>query len=131
MLIGSGGYLSSVAGPFRTGAYHHRGFFMSIQTVPQSASNYRKRQIRLSNAKLRGTHNDTQWIGLVDYCGFRCVICRSTDGIQKDHIVPIYQGGCDCIENIQTLCRSLNASKGPSAEDSRPVGWRSFVEACV
>ena len=88
-------------------------------------SNADKRRERLYAAKLIGTHSDFEWIALRSLFD-GCVLCGSRP-VQKDHIVPIYQAdGCDCIANIQPLCRLCNNSKGPERIDYRSLsnpGW--------
>jgi 5-methylcytosine-specific restriction endonuclease McrA len=37
--------------------------------------------------------------------------------LERDHIVPIYQGGSDAITNIQPLCKRCNCAKGPETTD--------------
>jgi hypothetical protein len=68
-------------------------------------------------ARAIATHTKEEWMRLVSEFGNRCVICDClVDGIpQKDHIVPIYQGGSDGIENIQPVCPRCNRSKGPDS----------------
>lgn len=86
----------------------------------KSRANYTIRKIRLLAARSKGTHTEAQWLGLVAAFGCRCVMCgneMATSEIQKDHIIPIYQGGSDGIENLQPLCQPCNASKGPDAFD--------------
>lgn len=61
--------------------------------------------------------------------GGRCVkCCQEMNGfLDKDHVIPIYIGGSDSIDNIQPLCRSCNCSK--SRDDTnwvairRKYGW--------
>lgn len=82
----------------------------------KSRANSEIRKIRLMAARVKGTHTEAQWLGLVAALKCRCVMCGieiDAAQIQKDHIIPIYQGGSDGIENIQPLCRPCNASKGP------------------
>lgn len=43
--------------------------------------------------------------------GRRCVICKSDDGLQTDHIVPLSQGGSNDFENLQTLCHACHEQK--------------------
>lgn len=43
---------------------------------------------------------------------FRCIKCASTARLTVDHIIPVVAGGSDCLDNLQTLCFSCNASKG-------------------
>jgi len=94
-----------------------------IRQVSADATNKEKRSIRLSNARIRGSHSKQQWLDLVSFCG-QCVKCGATEyHLEKDHIVPVYQGGCDCIHNVQPLCALCNASKGPDTSDYRPEGW--------
>ncbi len=44
--------------------------------------------------------------------GYACVICRASDDLTLDHITPWSRGGSDQPENLQTMCRSCNSSKG-------------------
>lgn len=74
---------------------------------------YRIRCARLKAARMLGTHTESEWYGLVERFGFRCLRCLRKKRIEKDHIIPIYQGGSDAISNLQPLCKSCNASKGP------------------
>ena len=82
----------------------------------KSRCNYLIRKIRLKAAQEKGTHSEAEWLGLVSAFQCRCVMCgsemRACD-VHKDHIIPIYQGGSDGIENIQPLCGPCNSSKGP------------------
>lgn len=89
----------------------------------QTSAHSQTRAQRLSAARAIATHTAEQWDALVAYCGNSCVACGSTENIVKDHIVPIYQGGSDGIENLQPLCRTCNCSKGPDNRDLRPDGW--------
>lgn len=84
------------------------------------------RSHRLSEARQKGTHTTEQWIVMVDHHENRCARCDSEVEGQptKDHIMPIYQGGSDDIENLQPLCRQCNSSKGPDTTDHRKPGWR-------
>lgn len=44
--------------------------------------------------------------------GFKCVRCHRNRDLSVDHIVSVYTGGGDNFENLQTLCRRCNSSKG-------------------
>jgi excisionase family DNA binding protein len=44
--------------------------------------------------------------------GRRCKHCGATRHLSLDHIYPWSLGGSDRAENLQTLCRSCNSSKG-------------------
>ncbi len=78
------------------------------------------RSERLSAARKKGTHTSEEWQEMVHFFGGRCVRCGADDESPvKDHIVPIYQGGCDSIRNLQPLCRHCNSSKGPENIDYR------------
>lgn len=70
----------------------------------------------MAAARSKGTHTEVQWLALVVAFQCRCVMCGdsvSASEVQKDHIIPVYQGGSDGIENLQPLCKSCNTAKGP------------------
>jgi 5-methylcytosine-specific restriction endonuclease McrA len=51
-----------------------------------------------------------------------CVRCEGESGLvnlDRDHIIPRYQGGSDDPTNWQPLCAKCNASKGPERIDWR------------
>lgn len=44
--------------------------------------------------------------------GGRCACCGRYDKhFQVDHVRPIWQGGADTLENVQTLCRACHMRK--------------------
>ena len=43
---------------------------------------------------------------------YRCVFCNSHIDLSVDHIKPESKGGTLAFENLQTLCRPCNSSKG-------------------
>lgn len=75
--------------------------------------NARIRAQRLAEARARGTHTEQQWIDLMVRFDMRCVRCGCHPDPKpcKDHIVPIFRGGSDGIDNLQPLCRECNSSK--------------------
>ena len=90
-------------------------------------TNQKKRADRLAAARAKASHSPEQWLQLVTKFQGRCVMCGRlpTDSkVQKDHIIPIYQGGSDGIDNLQPLCRRCNTSKGPDS-----FNWAAYREA--
>lgn len=47
-----------------------------------------------------------------DRDGRACLECGSTRDLSLDHIYPHSLGGADSMDNLQTLCKSCNSSKG-------------------
>ena len=63
-------------------------------------------------ARKLGRHTKAEWLALCAEFDQRCVRCGLKDyHIDKDHIVPLYLGGSDGLDNIQPLCARCNASK--------------------
>jgi 5-methylcytosine-specific restriction endonuclease McrA len=94
--------------------------------VKQKEKPYELRRWRIERARRKGTHTHEEWLALIATCGNRCVKCflRFSDDnpytrVQKDHILPIYLGGSDSIDNLQPLCMRCNVSKGPDSTDYR------------
>ena len=55
--------------------------------------------------------------------GYQCLKCGSTENLTLDHIVSVYSGGENSINNLQTLCNKCNAGKPPeSKKDYRRGG---------
>lgn len=82
--------------------------------------NQAKRSERLSEARKKGKHTKEEWEEMRLFFG-ECVKCGNNDDLVKDHIIPIYQGGSDGLDNIQPLCRKCNASKGADTTDYRLI----------
>lgn len=51
-----------------------------------------------------------------DRDGWHCSKCGAVDDLTLDHIVAWSLGGPDTFENLRTLCRPCNSSKGARAE---------------
>jgi 5-methylcytosine-specific restriction endonuclease McrA len=53
-----------------------------------------------------------------------CVRCEGRSNlvnVERDHIIPTYQGGLDIPSNWQPLCAKCNSSKGPETIDWRLI----------
>lgn len=84
--------------------------------------NVKNRRERLRMARSKGCHTKNEWRNMVDFFEGICVKCFGGSGlynVERDHIIPIYQGGSDSIDNIQPMCARCNASKGPENFDYR------------
>lgn len=80
------------------------------------------RHVRLVAAREKATHTQEQWRAMLVEFNFSCVRCGETGlHLDKDHIVPLYQGGSDGIDNLQPLCARCNAGKG-----SDSFNWAKF-----
>ena len=56
---------------------------------------------------------------LAEFYGDFCAKCGSTTDLQIDHVISLKNGGSNCLENTQLLCKSDNTSKGRKNEDYR------------
>lgn len=96
-----------------------------------------KRAERLAAARAMGTHTKEEWQALHDIFG-RCVSCgvpyESLNGnvATKDHIVPIHAGGCDCLANLQPVCRNCNSSGvGQDLREAAQPDWQPRLLECL
>ncbi len=85
--------------------------YMETRAKRQKASTARRE--RIIAARQMGVHTDAEFHAMCELVGWHCVKClgHCPDGLTRDHIVPLHQGGSDGIANIQPLCRSCNSSK--------------------
>lgn len=51
--------------------------------------------------------------------GKKCLCCGSTKNITIDHVMPVFKGGIDHIDNLQPLCKSCNSKKNSKFKDYR------------
>jgi 5-methylcytosine-specific restriction endonuclease McrA len=85
-------------------------------------TNQNRRRFKLIDSG--GFHTQEQWIWLVAQTGNKCLCCKEPGTFRtltKDHIVPVFLGGSDDIDNIQPLCKSCNSSKQTKIIDFREV----------
>lgn len=93
-------------------------------TFDDGLTSSQRRSKRISEARAKGTHTDQQWNEMVLFFESRCVKCECNvigNVPNKDHIIPIINGGSDAITNIQPLCRSCNAGKVNDQTDYRII----------
>jgi len=83
-----------------------------------------KRDIHTYRARVYGgggSYEIYDWLRLCDAAGHRCLRCRSEEKLTVDHVVPLEEGGSNCIENLQPLCAACNRWKGRESFDFRPL----------
>lgn len=81
---------------------------------------------------MKGYHSKTEWQvlrGIFSECVCCGIAVAKLHGgtATKDHIEPIMFGGCDCIANIQPVCRNCNSAGIFSDFRERAVpGWQTI-----
>lgn len=70
----------------------------------RDADRYRKKKISRTLSKR-----------VMERDAYRCVVCGTHEDLTCDHIVPESKGGPTVFENLQTMCRPCNSSKGARA----------------
>lgn len=106
----------------RAGTKKNRGQFCSIECkaagtrihatkAAQRRAASRRRETRQRAARAINHHTEAEWMALLAKHGGCCARCRSTDRIERDHIIPMSKEGDDSIENIQPLCKRCNCRK--------------------
>lgn len=60
--------------------------------------------------------------------GNRCLKCQSANNLSLDHVIALSSGGDNSTDNLQTLCKSCNSSKGGSTKDYRKVNVGSTLD---
>ena len=79
-----------------------------------SGYNTGKRRKRVS-----ADFNNDDWEWCLRIFDHRCLRCGSRDNLERDHVIPIDEGGKKGLDNLQPLCRACNAMKRTSLQDSR------------
>lgn len=55
---------------------------------------------------------DALRLAIYERDGHACLECGTADDLTLDHIFPFSKGGEDTFDNLRTLCRPCNSSKG-------------------
>lgn len=95
-----------------------------VRWGPDQKKSHLTRSGRLETGRQLGRHSGKEWQALLQALGTNCLKCGAVN-IVKDHIVPLYQGGSDGLENIQPLCDRCNGGKGADTTDFRPKDWET------
>jgi hypothetical protein len=59
-------------------------------------------------------HSEAEWTRIILACGYRCFYCSeflSRPEMTKDHLVPLFRGGCECSGNLVLSCLRCNSMK--------------------
>ncbi len=96
---------------------HHQQYY--AENKDKFIERARLRDMRKRNAA--GHHTQQQWRDLVTMYGRICLKCKEIpeEGLTKDHIVALTNGGTDWIWNIQPLCFPCNRKKWTQTIDYR------------
>jgi 5-methylcytosine-specific restriction endonuclease McrA len=79
-----------------------------------------------------GFYTQSEWLELKERYHNTCPCCHRSEPeikLEKDHIVPVIQGGWNIIENIQPLCVSCNRRKHTQAIKYRTTRFWSGTRA--
>lgn len=76
-----------------------------------------------------GSYTTEHWNMLCKWFGNVCLSCDQAKSLTVDHVIPIFHGGANTIDNLQPLCESCNKSKSIKRTDYRdPTRLTSFLE---
>ena len=97
---------------------HWKGAYKRLSRKMSSLKGGLMRRSKECNVRCEITGNDIRKMFLDSY-GKGCKYCDKQlklNTIACDHIIPLSKGGDSTVENLQLICRSCNARKGPLDE---------------
>lgn len=97
---GQGGWLLDRLATIVIDAGHYWPFGEPVGLEPAARTN---RKARISRALAKH---------VMERDAYRCVQCGTHLDLTCDHIIPESKGGPTTVENLQTMCRPCNSSKG-------------------
>lgn len=81
---------------------------------PNSTTTARR---RAAIKKAPGNFTKKQWMGKLEYWGYRCYLCGKPDSkLEADHRISVAKGGANWISNIAPACVPCNREKGYRSE---------------
>ncbi len=83
---------------------------------------FRNQRYKAKKRANGGSHIFSEWLELKTFYQNICLCCKKQEPeikLTEDHIMPLYMGGNDNIENIQPLCQSCNTRKHTKYIDYR------------
>lgn len=82
----------------------------------------------------RPAHSQNEWKWIRISCGQRCFYCAEVvpDGeATKDHLIPLFRGGCDCVVNLVEACVRCNCMKKEMTVAEFLEAKRALVETVM
>ena len=89
---------------------HFRLFYQAEQEARIEAEKRRRSHVQIRR-ELTIVYEQT-YLFLAERDGLYCQLCRSTQCLQIDHVIPVTKGGTNDKANIQLLCKTCNVKKG-------------------
>lgn len=77
-----------------------------------------KRRQRISNNG-GGKLTPKMWLTILDYHGYKCLLCGSSNNLEIDHVIPVSLGGGNNFSNLIPLCKRCNSIKRNKFIDPR------------
>jgi 5-methylcytosine-specific restriction endonuclease McrA len=94
--------------------------YKAAKAATRKATQHHRRVIAKGDE--RGSFTGEEWLKLCELYGNRCALCGFERPLTPDHVVPVYLGGPNTIDNIQPLCRPCNMAKYRTVADYRGTG---------
>lgn len=82
--------------------------FFTARAIKKNSQSYRERRKKAN----RNNSKKTVRQQVFSRDGYQCKVCNSTSNLSIDHVIPVVKGGGNDINNLQTLCKPCNSSKG-------------------
>jgi 5-methylcytosine-specific restriction endonuclease McrA len=80
---------------------------------------------RARKAGAIGSHTFAQWMSCVEIHAWKCAYCDvalTPTTLTKDHVVPLFKGGTNYVENLAPACKSCNSAKRDRTDFRPPKG---------
>ena len=88
------------------------GFVETLDYIPKEKEFKRK--------KIRKTLRDK----ILKRDNYKCCFCNSTENLEIDHIIPVFQGGTNIESNLRVLCQSCNGKRNAGLRwNKEKNGW--------